>query len=135
MQFSDVERLLQSELQRERSSEKVEFLGLRFREMDLASWGAGIIVIVQLYLWLHLRELSVRVRSWAPDDFIKVAWIGLYADFFARTVSLLTVSILPVAVLLYGRVMLGFSYFVFIALVFGVAFAIASAKLVWRLPR
>ncbi len=135
MQFSDVERLLQIDLQRERSSEKVEFLGLRFRERDLASWGAGIIVIVQLYLWLHLRQLSVRVRSWAPDDFIKVVWIGLYPDFFARTVSLLTASILPVAVLLYGRVMLGFSYFVFIALVFGVAFAIATAKLFWHLPR
>ena len=76
MQFSDVERLLQVELQRERSSEKVEFLGLRFREGDLASWGAGIIVIVQLYLWLHLRELSVRVRSRAPNDFSKSHGLG-----------------------------------------------------------
>lgn len=131
MQFKDVNRILQ--LLRERSSEKVEFLGLRFRERDLASWGAGIIVIVQLYLWLHLRELRVRVRSKTTNDFIKVPWIGLYPDWRALIVSLLTASILPVAVLLYGRVTLDFSPFVFGALVLGVVFAIATGKLLWHL--
>jgi len=38
MEFNDVSRLLQSELQRERSTEKIEFLGLKFPERDLATW-------------------------------------------------------------------------------------------------
>lgn len=114
MQFNDIERLLQSDLQREKSSEKVEFLGLKFREGDLASRGTLIIVIIQIYLLLHLRELSTRLKD--EDHSFKAAWIGIYPDLVARTVSLLTTSFLPIAVLVYGIVRLGFSWLVFTTL-------------------
>lgn len=130
MEFNDVSRLLQSELQRELSGEKVEFLGLKFPERDLATWGAVIIVLIQLYFWLHLRVLVVRLRP--GDDCMKVAWIGLYPDIPARTVSLLTASTLPVGVIVYGIWTLGFSYSSLVPLTFGVLLAIATAVLLQR---
>jgi hypothetical protein len=133
MRLDEVERLLQSERERERFSEKVEFLGLRFRERDLATWGALIIVIVQIYLVLHLRELCTR--SQVTDHVFKAAWIGVYPDYLSRIVSLLTASFLPVTVLFYGGVQLGFSWFVLILLTFGLLLSMATAWLLWFLPR
>lgn len=130
MEFGEVSRLLQSELQRERSSEKIEFLGLRFPERDLATWGAVIIVVIQLYFWLHLSVLSVRLTP--GDDCMKVAWVGLYPNISARSVSLLTASILPAAVIVYGIWTLGFSYSSLVPLTFGILLAIATAVLLQR---
>jgi hypothetical protein len=127
MSLDDVSRLLQSELKRERSSEKIEFLGLKFPESDLATWGAVIIVVIQLYFWLHLRTLKQRITY--SDASRRVAWIGLYPDAFARAVSLLTACILPAAVIVYGIWTLGFSYYSLVPLTFGGLLAIATAVL------
>lgn len=133
MRFEDVERHLQSELQHQRSSEKVEVLGLKFREGDLATWGAIFIVVVQIYFVIHLRELSKRLQ--ATDEIPKVAWIGLYPDCIARTVSLFTASLLPVLVLIYGSVQLGYSWLMIVLLTFGVGSAIKTVMLLSRFQR
>jgi hypothetical protein len=106
---------------------------LKFREGDLASWGTLIIVIIQIYLLLHLRELSTRLKG--EDHSFAAAWIGIYPDLIARTVSLLTTSFLPIAVLVYGIVKLGFSWLVFTTLGFGLALAIVTSILLWGLPK
>ena len=99
----------------------------------MASWGTLIIVIIQIYLLLHLRELSTRLKG--EDHSFKAAWIGIYPDLIARTVSLLTTSFLPIAVLVYGIVKLGFSWLVFTTLGFGLALAVVTSILLWGLPK
>ncbi|MDI3461839.1 MAG: hypothetical protein OJF50_000660 [Nitrospira sp.] len=132
MQFGDVERLLQSEMQRERFTEKVDVFGFKFRERDLASWGALFIVIVQIYLVAHLRELNARQP--AAEEWAKAAWIGLYNDFLARFVSLLTASALPIAVHVYGIALFGFSWPVFSLLAIGTLLSSLTAWLLLYLP-
>ena len=131
MEFSDVERLLQSEMQRERSTEKIEFLGLKFPERDLATWGAGIILVIQLYFWVHLRELSFRASR---DDFSsQVAWIGLYKSIYARAMTCLTACILPLGVIAFGMWTLGFSLASLCVLILGCLLAIDTAIILQRI--
>lgn len=127
MQFGNVERLLQSQMQSERFTEKVDVLGFKFRERDLASWGALFIVMVQFYLVVHLRELNARQP--AAEQWAKAAWIGLYNDSLARFVSLLTAAAFPIGVQVYGIVLLGFSWPVFILLVMGTLLSFVTAWL------
>jgi len=131
MGFDDVSRLLQSDLQRERSTEKIEFLGLKFPERDLATWGSLIIVIIQLYFWLHLRSLGSRLVT--HDTCTKIAWIGLYPDIYARIVSFLTASMLPLAVMIYAILALGFSRFSLVPLIFGLLLAIWTSVLLHQI--
>jgi hypothetical protein len=127
MEFSDVQRLLQSEMQRERSTEKIEFLGLKFPERDLATWGALIILVIQLYFWIHLRELSSRASR---DDFSsQVAWIGLYKGIYARATTCLTACILPLGVIAFGMWTLGFSLASLCVLILGCLLAVHTAVL------
>lgn len=132
MQFNDVQRLLQSEMQRERFTEKVDVFGFKFRERDLASWGALFIVIVQIYLVLHLREFNERQP--AAEHWVKTAWIGLYNDYLARVVSLLTASVFPIALQVYGTVLFGFSWPVCSLLAIGAILSCWTAWLLWSLP-
>jgi hypothetical protein len=94
--------------------------------------GAVIIVLIQLYFWLHLRELSLRAN---PDDaaLTTVAWIGLYPGIYSGVISILTVCILPVAVIAYGIWTLGFSLASFTVLTVGCLLALHSALLLQRI--
>lgn len=99
----------------------------------MASWGTLIIVIIQIYLLLHLQELSTRLIG--EDHSFKAAWIGIYPDLLAHTVSLITTSFLPVAVLVYGIVKLGSSLLMFATLGFGLALTVVISILLWGLPK
>ena len=45
-------------------------------------WGILLIVGIQLYLWIHLHELSPRLKE--GDAGWDVAWIGVYRSLPAR---------------------------------------------------
>lgn len=73
----------------------ISLLGFPIPIAQLARWGAVFLLATQLYLWLHLHELSARLEP--DDEGWSVAWIGLYRSRAARAISLLTCFFLPVA--------------------------------------
>jgi hypothetical protein len=131
LELRKVERILGAELQR--SGDRVEFLGLKFPERLISTWGLVIIVAIQLYFYLHLRTFLSRLT---PRDLgLDLAWIGLYPDSFARVTSLFSVSVLPLGVisyLTYKVIQSGWSQWVLGLLVFwvlGLLVACGSFKL------
>jgi hypothetical protein len=105
LSLDNAKPILEGELKR--AGERVQFLGLTFPERLVSTWGIAIILIIQLYFWIHLRELRFRV---VPDDpAVKEAWIGFYTGYIARLGSVLTASILPLGAVLYLAWNQGFS--------------------------
>jgi hypothetical protein len=84
--------ILEAELAR--GGERIEFLGMKLPETLMATWGGVVILMLQLYLWLHLRAVRGvrRTSKWVRNE---VAWIGIYSDIFARGTTLATVFLLP----------------------------------------
>lgn len=84
-----------------RGGERIEFLGMSLPETLMATWGGIVILMLQLYFWLHLRALhgvggaSVELKN-------EVAWIGMYPDVFARGTTLVTVLLLPIGATVYA---------------------------------
>jgi hypothetical protein len=97
LELNDANQILGAELQR--TGERIEFLGLKFPESFISTWGAVILLIIQLYFWLHLRTFYEYLAS--SETGIDVAWIGIYSDFWSRVISLITVSLLPVVIVGY----------------------------------
>ena len=97
LELNDAYQILGAELQR--TGERIEFLGLRFPESFISTWGAVILFIIQLYFWLHLRTFYEYLAS--SESSIDVAWIGIYSDPISRFISLLSVSLLPVVIVGY----------------------------------
>jgi len=84
----------------DRSGDPIEILGLRIPQNLIATFGAVIIIAVQIYLLLHVRTLMKRMPSSDTESAICVGWIGLYEDGWARFVTLVTVGFIPPVVLL-----------------------------------
>jgi hypothetical protein len=82
------EKILRSE--KERSKEVFEAFGVKFPVEAAAKWGVSILVVVQMYFWLHLAEYRRR-RIVNPP----VAWIGSYDSMFARSVFLISTIVAP----------------------------------------
>jgi hypothetical protein len=97
LELNDANQILGAELQR--TGERIEFLGLKFPESFISTWGAVILLIIQLYFWLHLRTFYEYLAS--SETGIDVAWIGIYSDFWSRVISLITISLLPVVIVGY----------------------------------
>jgi len=76
------------------NEEAVEIFGLRIRRDEVAGWGVMILCCFQFYFWLHLHELSKKIRP--DDEGWDVAWIGVYRSMIAAVVSLLSACALPV---------------------------------------
>jgi len=96
--FENAERIFKGEL--DRAGERVEFAGLRFPVDQISTWGGLIILVTQIYFWLHLRAFD---RAFRKEKGVRpaVAWIALYPDRVARVVSITTVSVIPVAVIVF----------------------------------
>jgi hypothetical protein len=86
-----------SNLQEEASKPKTdsfEVFGVKFPVEKATRWGILLIVGIQLYLWIHLNELSPRLKP--GDAGWDVAWIGVYQSFPARTLFVSSTSLLPI---------------------------------------
>jgi hypothetical protein len=57
-------------------------------------WGMLIIISVQIYFWLHLRERAQKLRLTEPG--LEVAWIGVYQSMPARVMFVLSGLGLPI---------------------------------------
>ncbi|MEX0803199.1 MAG: hypothetical protein WD688_07775 [Candidatus Binatia bacterium] len=128
LEMTNVNSVLQAEL--ERAGERIEFLGLRVPEREISTWGAFIIIVIQYYFWLHLRVLHLRLSTNKNDSAFNVAWIGLYTDWWAVLVLLISVSVLPI-VIFYIAGFFALSWRL-IPLAFGLILAFDSFRFLWK---
>jgi hypothetical protein len=88
---------ISSNLQQEASKPKTdsfEVFGVKFPVEKATRWGILLIVGIQLYLWIHLHELSPRLKE--ADAGWDVAWIGVYRSLPARVLFVASTALLPV---------------------------------------
>jgi hypothetical protein len=117
--------VLEGELQR--SGERVQLVGLNLPLKMLSITTVLIILAIQLYFWLHLRQFQPL------DKDTEIAWVGLYDNSVARWVTVVTGVVLPVGTIIY--VMLArFSLLNLVAVIFSASLAFLSTPLLWKLP-
>jgi hypothetical protein len=98
--IDSIEPVLRAEEQR--GGESFEVAGIKFPAERTPIWGAIVVLAIQVYLWIHLRQLSPKLKP--KDPGWDVAWIGVYTSLSARVVMFLTTVLLPAVVVL-GLVM------------------------------
>jgi hypothetical protein len=129
--LDNAHNILKSELLR--SGNVVEFLGLKIPESVISTWGPIILVNIQLYLWLHLR--ACRERLTLSDPALNVAWVGIYPDFWSRLTSLISISLLPIGVVLYIVAWSGWFSWTIGLLIPELLLAFGSACIIWPLAQ
>jgi hypothetical protein len=93
-EFDKVRRVLESE--KRRSPAKFQFFGTEVPSDRLAVFGIPIVLLMQLYLFVHLKNVPSMPGS---GKAAMVPWIGLYGDVLGRLLMLgSTVLLEPVAV-------------------------------------
>ncbi len=70
-----------------------EVFGVKFPVETASRWGVVLIIGLQLYLWVHLHELSPRLKE--ADPGWDVAWIGVYQSLPARALFIACTAVLP----------------------------------------
>ncbi len=138
--FAKIEKILEGEAAR--SGERLEILGIKLPVNALRSWGVVIVLAIQLYFFLHIREfknrLSVDNEAWG------VAWVALYPGILEGLVFLLSALFLPIALVgIFGWECLKsamephariscFSFYP-IALIFTALIAYLTGRATWRI--
>ena len=74
-------------------AESFEIFGVKFPVEAASRWGIVLIVGIQLYLWIHLYELSPKLKEGDPGW--DVAWIGVYQSLPAKALFLASTALLP----------------------------------------
>ena len=123
--FNNAQLILEGELQR--SGERVQLVGLNLPLKMLSITTVFIILTIQIYFWLHLRQFQ------PSDKDAEIAWIGLYDNSVARWGTIVTGVVLPVGTTIY--VMFARSSLLnLVVVIFSVLFAFLSLPLLWKLP-
>jgi hypothetical protein len=92
--FEAISSKLQEEAQKPKA-DSFEVFGVKFPVEKATRWGILLIVGIQLYLWIHLHELSPRLKE--GDEGWDVAWIGVYRSLPARILFICSTAVLPIA--------------------------------------
>jgi hypothetical protein len=97
--LEQVEKVLAERLATD--SEVFEAFGMKFPNSQVTVWGTLILLAIQLYFFLYLRQLSGKLR---PDDpGWDIPWICMNQSFLAQSICFATVIVLPfLAMLLTG---------------------------------
>jgi len=82
-----------------RTGDQFEIFGVSIPASALSLWGIIILIGIQLYFFLHLHTFISRIG--VNDPGMLVPWLGIYDNYFARTIFVLSVSLLPVGVCIY----------------------------------
>jgi len=92
VKFKTMEKILAAE--ERRAGESFEILGMKIPADQTVYWGIFVIMALQFYFWVHLRELNRRLK---PTDLsADVAWIGLYPTQVARALVFVSAIIIPI---------------------------------------
>jgi len=76
-----------------RYGESFEALGIKFPAENTTLWGILVILTIQVYLWIQLREFDLRSQGALAES--DVAWIGLYQSARARLLVFVSACLLP----------------------------------------
>jgi hypothetical protein len=117
--------VLEAELQR--SGERVQLVGLNLPLKMLSLTTVLIILAIQLYFWLHLRQFQPSGKD------TEVAWVGLYNNFWARAITLGTGLLLPWVTIVFVMIV-RFSWWSLIPVIVSAVIAFFSFPLLWKLP-
>jgi len=118
--------ILEAELQR--SGERVQLIGLNLPLKMLSLTAVFIIVAIQLYLLLHLRQFQLSNKE------AEIAWVGLYDNIIARLITLATAVVLPVCTVIYVVMLARFSWLNLVAVIGSALVAALSCPWLWKLP-
>jgi hypothetical protein len=122
------------EAEQNRNGESFEAFGVKFPAEATTRWGVLIILAVQLYFWIHLRELSQKLQP--GDAGWEVAFIGMYTSLPSRIVYFISSCILPVlavsALGIRGLAIGDYQWPFWASLTCGIAVSIALAGVIWR---
>lgn len=121
-----VAEILNAEIQR--SGERIQMLGVTFSLKVLSQAAAGIIMLVQMYFVLHLKQFHLLASG--AD---RIAWVALYPSNYARSLTLATGVILPVVTCVYATSVHP-SYSNESCTFISIVLAAWSAPLLWHLP-
>ena len=129
------EQILTSE--EKRGGESFEALGIKFPAENTTRWGILVIIGIQIYFWIHLRELKPKLRR--NDPGWDVAWIGVYTSKYSKVAMFVLTCLLPLAAALAlgirGLQISSFAKTNWALLVFGSAATLILGILAWmRLP-
>ena len=89
--LADVSAFLAAQLAQ--SKKDVELLGVKIPTELISRWGLVLIVCVQFYYWLNLRQLASQLEG-SPQP-VSEPWIGIYPDAWARIAFRSSSAILP----------------------------------------
>ena len=82
--------------QEDQSKESFEQFGIKFPVEYTAAWGIPVILVLQIYFWLHLRELRERKVNGVDSG---VAWVGVYDYLGAKILVISSALVLPVGII------------------------------------
>ncbi len=74
--------------------ESFEAFGLKVPVVQLTKWGTVLLLSIQVYFYVHLRELSRKLGK--DDPGWDVPWIGMYQSRLSRLILLVSSCIAPV---------------------------------------
>jgi hypothetical protein len=115
------------EAERQRSGERIQLVGLNLPLNTLSGTTVVILLAIQLYFWLHLRQFQ------PSDKDAAIAWVGLYDNVYARLITLATAVVLPVYTTLFV-LNTHFFWLNLIAVIVSALLAFWSGRLLWQLP-
>jgi len=94
--LEEIEKVLAERLAKR--SEEFEAFGMKFPITQVTLWGTVILLAVQLYFFLYLKQLSGKL---GPDDpGWDTPWICMDQSFLAQVIFFTTVIVLPVVAML-----------------------------------
>jgi hypothetical protein len=90
--FEAIALTLQEQASKPKSDE-FEVFGVKWPVEKATRWGILLIVAIQLYLWVHLHELSPRLKF--DDAGWDVAWVGVYRSLPSKILFVASTVLLP----------------------------------------
>jgi hypothetical protein len=96
LELEDVEKLLSDEASK--GNEIFEAFGMKFPAAQITTWGIVILLGVQLYLVVYLKQLSGKLRP--SDPAWDVPWLGMDTSMLAQGIFGFSVVVLPLIAVL-----------------------------------
>lgn len=94
LDFENIKQILRTN--ERNSKESFQAFGVTFPIETATRWGVFLILVIQLYFWVHLKEY--RKRIYRESD---IAWIGSYTSGDAKLLFCLTALLVPLGVVVF----------------------------------
>jgi len=95
LKLSEVGKLLERD--KKRAAESFEIFGAKIPSEIIGIWGVIILLCIQLYFTLHMRDFLEKVNK--SKETVNYPWIALYSGFLPKVITVISVSLLPLFVI------------------------------------